>query len=172
MDVIEQEQVTEMYQELMINVTKMRKRNAEKMKARWDTENTQKVVAGDFVLVDPRIKKKWRKKDKLGERIYSMPGIVLEVNSNGNIIVQYKDGSTTPASSPVSNNKFKVVDESLYNSVEMPIHAELESSEDSEVSVSFFFSFFFSIYFFSFFIFCFFLTFRKSLRPPKLCLCL
>ena len=46
MDVIEQELVTEMYQELMINVTKMRKRNAEKMKARWDTENTQKVLPG------------------------------------------------------------------------------------------------------------------------------
>jgi len=78
-------------------------------------------------LVDARIKKKWRAKAILGERIYSMPGIVLEVNANGNILVRYKNGMETPINNPVPNNQFKVIDEEMYKSVEMsPIEDDSE----------------------------------------------
>lgn len=129
-NIINQETAVEMYKDLLENVSEMRKRNAVKMKARWDTVNTQQVRIGDFVLVDPRVKKKWRKKDILGERVFSMPGKVIEVNANGNIRVTYKNGSVTPVSSPVPNNKFKVVDEDLYNSVDMA--SILDDSDDSD----------------------------------------
>src|SRR5687768_8851133 len=125
-----------LYMDLLDRVHVMREKNAVSMKARWDTVNTQKVQVGDFVLVDPRIKKKWRAKDVLGERIFSMPGKVIEVNANGNIRVSYKNGSVTPENKPVPNNKFKVVDEDLYNSVDMAsILNGLDSSEESEEQV-------------------------------------
>lgn len=109
----------------------MREKNAAKMKSRFDTVNTQVVKVGDYVLVDARIKKKWRAKAILGERIYSMPGIVSEVNANGNILVRYKNGLETPINKPVPNNQFKVIDEKMYKSVEMsPIEDDGEDRSD------------------------------------------
>lgn len=46
----------EVHSNLIQSVREMREKNAIKMKARWDTKNTQKVAVGDFVLVDPQIK--------------------------------------------------------------------------------------------------------------------
>jgi hypothetical protein len=101
------------------------------MKSRFDTVNTQVVEVGYYVLVDARIKKKWRAKAILGERIYSMPGIVSEVNANGNILVRYKNGLETPINKPVPNNQFKVIDEEMYKSVEMsPIEDDGEDPSD------------------------------------------
>ena len=111
----------------------MREKNAAKMKSRFDTVNTQVVKVGDYVLVDPRIKKKWRAKATLGERIYSMPGIVSEVNANGNILVRYKNGLETPINKPVPNNQFKVIDEEIYNSVEMSPVEDEDDDEDEQL---------------------------------------
>ena len=131
MSVINQKEALAVHMDLLERVHEMREKNAAKMKARWDTKNTQTVKVGNFVLVDPRIKKKWRAKAVLGERIFSMPGKVIEVNANGNIRVTYKNGSVTPIRSPVPNNQFKVIDEDMYNSVEMTNFDEFNSSEDS-----------------------------------------
>ncbi len=103
------------------------------MKARFYTKNTQVVKIGDYVLVDPRIKKKWRAKAVLGERIFSMPGIVTEVNANGNILVRYKNGLETPVNKPVPNNQFKVIDEDMYNSVEMIAEERIEKTSGNDV---------------------------------------
>jgi len=132
-NVIEQEEILEVHSNLIQGVRELREKNAARMKARFDTKNTQSVKVGDYVLVDSRIKKKWRAKAILGERIYSMPGIVSAVNANGNILVRYKNGLETPVIKPVPNNKFKVIDEEMYNSVEMsPVEDEL--SEDDQPS--------------------------------------
>jgi hypothetical protein len=109
----------------------MREKNAIKMKARWDTKNTQKFAVGDFVLVDPQINKTKKIKQKriLGESIYSLPGIVLEVNAIGNIRVEYKNGDVTPIDRPVPNNQFKVIDQITFNSIEMKDEVEIDGEE-------------------------------------------
>ena len=115
----------EVQSNLIQSVREMREKNAIKMKARWDTKNTQKVAVGDFVLVDPQIKtKKIKQKRILGESIYSLPGIVLEVNAIGNIRVEYKNGDVTPIDRPVPNNQFKVIDQ-----MEMKDEVEIDGEE-------------------------------------------
>jgi len=130
-NVIDQLEILDVHANLIQSVREMREKNAAKMKSRFDTVNTQVVKVGDYVLVDARIKKKWRAKAILGERIYSMPGIVSEVNANGNILVRYKNGLETPFNKPVPNNQFKVIDEEMYKSVEMsPIEEDGEDRSD------------------------------------------
>ena len=120
----------EVHSNLIQSVREMREKNAIKMKARWDTKNTQKVAVGDFVLVDPQIKtKKIKQKRILGESIYSLPGIVLEVNAIGNIRVEYKNGDVTPIDRPVPNNQFKVIDQITFNSIEMKDEVEIDGEE-------------------------------------------
>jgi hypothetical protein len=143
-NVINQQEILDVHADLIQGVREMREKNAAKMKARWDTKNTQVVKEGDYVLVDARIKKKWRAKAILGERIYSMPGIVSEVNANGNILVHYKNGLETPINKPVPNNQFKVIDENMYNSVDMSPIEEDDSDPDGAEVLFFLFSLFLS----------------------------
>jgi len=120
-NVLEQQEIIDAHSNLIESVRELREKNAAKMKARWDTKNTQRVEVGNYVLVDPRAKtKQIKKKAVLGERIYSMPGVVLVVNANGNILVRYKNGEETPIDRPVPNNQFKVIDLETFNSVEIP----------------------------------------------------
>jgi hypothetical protein len=55
---IDYDELKEINQALIQDVREQREKNAEVMKKRWDTINTQKVKVGDFVLVDTRIVKK------------------------------------------------------------------------------------------------------------------
>jgi len=131
-NILEQQEIIEIHSNLIQSVREMREKNAAKMKSRWDTNNTQKVEVGNYVLVDPRVKtKKIKKKAVLGERIYSMPGVVLDVNANGNILVRFKNGEETPINKPVPNNQFKVIDQEMFNSVEMP-DEENDVEDDNE----------------------------------------
>ncbi len=131
-NILEQQEIIEIHSNLIQSVREMREKNAAKMKSRWDTNNTQKVEVGNYVLVDPRVKtKKIKKKAVLGERIYSMPGVVLDVNANGNILVRFKNGEETPINKPVPNNQFKVIDQEMFNSVEMPV-ADEESDVEND----------------------------------------
>jgi len=49
-----EQEVLEIHDELMQAVREKREQNAIKMKARWDSINTQKVAVGDYILVNPR----------------------------------------------------------------------------------------------------------------------
>jgi hypothetical protein len=114
------------------DVREQREKNALSMKRKWDTINTQVVAVGDYVLVDPRTNKK-KKKRPIGEPLYHVPGIVMDVNASGNIVVKWKEGSGYFDTSPVPNNKFKVVSQSVYEST---ISNLVEDFSDDGISSS------------------------------------
>jgi hypothetical protein len=132
------EKVQELIADLHEGVRGQREKNAALMKARWDTKNTQQVKASDYVLVDPRKNYKRQPKRVLGERIFSKPAIVKQVNSNGNVHVLFKNGTRTIPSEPIPNNKFKVVSKEIYDSVPMDgMESEEKSESDEEFAMVF-----------------------------------
>jgi transposase InsO family protein len=109
--------ISKMSQEIMAVTRAEREANAEKMKKRWDTNNTQKAKVGDFILTekllyDQPTKHKLRKKRKLGDALFVKPGVVVKVHANGNVSVKWKETETVDV---VANNKFKVVSKHIFD---------------------------------------------------------
>lgn len=128
---IDENELHELHDALIEDVREQREKNAATMKKRWDTSNTQPVSVGDYVLVDPRKGKKKRKRG-LGEPLFHVPGIVESVNASGNIKVKWKEGSNYFDESFVPNNKFRVVNKSIYESTVSSFVASDSSSEESQ----------------------------------------
>jgi len=126
-----QTEVQEFVANLIQDVREQREANAVKMKERWDTVNTQQVEVGQFVLVDPRHRYKVQPKRVLGRPLFFVPGQVIHVNPNGNIGVQWKDGTETPVDRPIPNNKFKVVAEDVFDSTSYEDFDSGESEVDT-----------------------------------------
>jgi hypothetical protein len=126
----------EMNKRLMEQVSKQQKKRAEIMIKRFNSRATQKVLKGDFVLVNvnKKVRIVWRRKGKKPlEPLFSKPGQVLETSTNLSVKVVWKGTEDTEW---IPSDRYKVVTQKIYDEVALSGNTEENNSVEGSNSES------------------------------------